>query len=145
MLPECDFVVITCPFNDETRDLIRAQHLRTMKPSAYVIVSSRGGIVNENDLVAALQNDWIAGAGVDTWDPEPAPPNHPFYDMDNTVLTRHIAGGTVEDLELIAQAVATQVIEALHGVRPDHIANPKTWPLGGQSCRAAAAHPNTEG
>jgi D-3-phosphoglycerate dehydrogenase len=146
MLPACDFVVITCPLNDETRNLIREGHLRTMKPSSYIIVSSRGGIVNEQELVTALQNGWIAGAGVDTWDPEPAPPNHPFYDMDNTVLTRHIAGGTVEDLDLIAEAVATQVLEALRGVRPDHIANPKVWPLG-QPRRAAPtsdASPMTE-
>lgn len=139
MIPECDFVVITCPLNDETRDLIRDRHLRAMKPSSYVVVSSRGGIVNEQELVKALQNGWIAGAGVDTWDPEPAPPNHPLYDMDNTVLTRHIGGGTVEDLELIARAVATQVLEALRGVRPDHIANPKVWPLGGPPRRGAAA------
>ena len=139
MIPDCDFVVITCPLNDETRDLIREHQLRRMKPSSYMIVSSRGGIVNEEDLVTALQNEWIAGAGVDTWDPEPAPPNHPFYDMENTVLTRHIGGGTVEDLELIARAVATQVLEALRGIRPDHIANPKVWPIGGQSRRATAA------
>jgi D-3-phosphoglycerate dehydrogenase / 2-oxoglutarate reductase len=130
MIPECDFLVITCPLNEETRDLVREQHLRSMKPTSYVIVSSRGGIVNEQELVTALQSGWIAGAGVDTWDPEPAPPNHPLYDMDNAVLTRHIGGGTVEDLDLIAQAVATQVLEALRGVRPDHIANAKVWPLG---------------
>jgi D-3-phosphoglycerate dehydrogenase len=135
MLPECDFVVITCPLNADTRDLLRAEQLRRMKPSAYMIVSSRGGIVNEQDLVVALQEGWIAGAGIDTWDPEPAPPNHPFYDMDNTVLTRHIAGGTVEDLDLIAEAVASQVVQALQGVRPDHIANPQVWPLGGASRR----------
>src|SRR5262245_45026408 len=115
MLTECDFVAITCPLNDETRDLIRAAELQRMKQSAYVIVSSRGGIVNEQDLVAALQQDWIAGAGIDTWDPEPAPPNHPLYDMDNVVLTRHIGGGTVEDLDLIAEEVATPVVEALRG------------------------------
>jgi D-3-phosphoglycerate dehydrogenase len=132
MLPECDFVVITCPLNEKTRDLIGVPQLKVMKRSAYVIVSSRGGIVNEKDLVAALEQGWIAGAGVDTWDPEPAPPNHPLYDMENVVLTRHIGGGTVEDLDLIAEAVATQVVEALRGVRPDHIANPEVWPVGGE-------------
>lgn len=136
MLSDSDFVVITCPLNDETRDLVRAHHLRQMKPSAYMIVSSRGGIVNEQDLVTALEDGWIAGAGVDVWDPEPAPPNHPLYDMDNAVLTRHIAGGTVEDLDLIAGAVATQVLEALRGVRPDHVANPQVWPVRGDRRRA---------
>jgi phosphoglycerate dehydrogenase-like enzyme len=61
--------------------------------------------------------------------------------MDNTVLTRHIAGGTVEDLELIAQAVSTQVIEALRGIRPDHIANPQVWPLGGEPRRRTTSEP----
>jgi D-3-phosphoglycerate dehydrogenase len=140
MLSECDFVVITCPLTDETRDLIREDELRHMKQSAYVIVSSRGGIVNENDLVAALQHGWVAGAGIDTWDPEPASPNHPLYDMDNVVLTRHIGGGTVEDLDLIAEAVATQVLEALRGIRPDHIANPQVWPVG----RVRAKQPQTD-
>ncbi len=135
MIPQCDFVVITCPLNDQTRDLIRERDLRQMKPTAYMIVSSRGGIVNEEELVTALQSGWLAGAGVDVWDPEPAPPNHPMYDMDNVVLTRHIGGGTAEDLELIADAVATQVLEALRGVRPDHIANPHVWPLGGDPPR----------
>jgi D-3-phosphoglycerate dehydrogenase len=144
MLPECDFVVITCPLNDETRDLIREAELRAMKRSAYVIVSSRGGIVNEKELVAALEHEWIAGAGIDTWDPEPAPPHHPLYDMDNVVLTRHIGGGTVEDLDLIAEAVATQVVEALRGVRPDHIANPQTWPLGGERRSAASPVPGKD-
>ncbi len=130
MLLQSDFVAITCPLNDETRDLIREHHLRKMKTSAYMIVSSRGGIVNEKELVTALQNGWLAGAGLDVWDPEPAPPNHPLYDMENVVLTRHIGGGTVEDLDLLAQAVSTQVLEALRGVRPDHIANPEVWPVG---------------
>jgi D-3-phosphoglycerate dehydrogenase len=141
MLPSSDFVVVTCPLNDETRDLVRTNQLRQMKPSAYMIVSSRGGIVNEQDLVTALQEGWIAGAGVDVWDPEPAPPNHPLYEMDNTVLTRHIAGGTVEDLELIAEAVATQVVQALQGVRPDHIANPQVWPLRGDRRRPSQPSP----
>jgi D-3-phosphoglycerate dehydrogenase / 2-oxoglutarate reductase len=140
MLPECDFLAITCPLNDETRDLIREDELRLMKQSAYVIVSSRGGIVNEQDLVTALQKGSLAGAGIDTWDPEPAPPNHPLYDMDNVVLTRHIGGGTVEDLDLIAEAVATQVVEALRGTRPDHIANPQVWPVG----RARVQRPQTD-
>jgi D-3-phosphoglycerate dehydrogenase / 2-oxoglutarate reductase len=146
ILPECDFLAITCPLNAETQDLLRDRHLRLMKSSAYVIVSSRGGVVNERDLVAALQNGVIAGAGIDTWDPEPAPPNHPLFDMDNVVLTRHTGGGTVEDLELIADAVARGVLEALRGERPDHIANPKVWPVGGERARrpgspdASAAH-----
>lgn len=132
MLPLCDFLVITCPLDDTTRDLITEPNLRLLKPSAYVIVSSRGGIVNEQDLVTVLSDGSIAGAGIDTWDPEPALPNHPFCDMDNVVLTRHIGGGTVEDLDLIAEAVATQVLEALRGDRPDHIANPQVWPVRGE-------------
>jgi D-3-phosphoglycerate dehydrogenase len=138
ILPESDFLAITCPLTAETRDLLRERHLRLLKPTAYVIVSSRGGIVNEHDLVHALQKGWIAGAGVDTWDPEPAPPNHPLYDMDNVVLTRHIGGGTAEDLDLIATAVASGVTEALRGVRPDHIANPQVWPPGGERSRRSA-------
>jgi D-3-phosphoglycerate dehydrogenase len=139
MLQKSDFLAVTCPFNHETKDLIRERHLRLMKPSAYVIVASRGGIVNEADLVTALQQGWIAGAGVDTWDPEPPAPNHPLFEMDNVVLTRHTGGGTPESLDQIAEAVATQVVQALRGTRPDQIVNGDVWPLRGDRPRPAPA------
>jgi D-3-phosphoglycerate dehydrogenase / 2-oxoglutarate reductase len=141
LLPRCDFLVITCPLNSETRDLIRLPELQRMKSTSYVIVSSRGGIVNQEDLVQALDGEIVAGAGIDVWDPEPSPPNHPLYDMENVVLTRHIGGGTEEDLDQIAEAVATQVVEALNGVRPDHIANPEVWPLGNKGPFIASSTP----
>lgn len=94
LLPRADFVALTCPLTAETRNLIDASALARMKPSAYLINVARGGCVDELALLAALQSGAIAGAGLDHFWDEPLPPDSPFWELENVVITPHTAGET---------------------------------------------------
>jgi phosphoglycerate dehydrogenase-like enzyme len=89
MLGECDFVVVTAPLTPETRGMIDAAALAAMKPSAFIVCFSRGGIINDDALLAALRDGTIAGAGLDAHGIEPLPPDSPFWDLPNTIVTPH--------------------------------------------------------
>jgi phosphoglycerate dehydrogenase-like enzyme len=91
-----DILTIHLQLSDRTRGLVQARELELMKPTAYLINTSRGPIVDETALIQALQNRTIAGAGLDVFEPEPLPENHPFLHMDNTVLTPHLGYVTKE-------------------------------------------------
>ena len=92
MLPQCDAVIVTAPRSSETEGLIGGQELRQMKPTATVIVLSRGGIVDESALCQALHEGWIAGAAVDAFVQEPLPADSPLFDAPNIILTPHMSG-----------------------------------------------------
>jgi phosphoglycerate dehydrogenase-like enzyme len=91
-----DFLTIHTVLSKRTRDLVGSSDLAAMKSTAYLINTSRGPIVNEQALMAALQNRAIAGAGIDVYDDEPLPSDHPLRRMDNVVLTPHIGYVTAE-------------------------------------------------
>lgn len=88
-LAESDFVVVTCPFTPQTRDMLGEAEFRAMKRSAFYICFSRGGIANDAALLRALSERWIAGAGLDAHDVEPLPPESPFWTLPNTIVTPH--------------------------------------------------------
>ncbi len=92
MLPDADYVVITMPGTDETRHLFDKQKFALMKKSAVLINIGRGSIVNEVDLIDALNRGVIAGAGLDVFETEPLPPESPLWDMDNVIITPHHSG-----------------------------------------------------
>lgn len=94
LLPEADYVVIATPLTPQTRGLIDAEALRLMRPSAYLINIARGAIVDENALLTALREGWIAGAGLDTFAVEPLPPESPFWSLPNVFITPHCSGLT---------------------------------------------------
>lgn len=94
LLPEADFVALTCPLTEDTRGVVDAQALKAMKPSARLINVARGGCVDEAALVAALREGEIAGAGLDVTEDEPLAPDSPLWELDNVVLTPHTAGET---------------------------------------------------
>jgi phosphoglycerate dehydrogenase-like enzyme len=89
-LRRSDFVVITAPLTDETRGMIGARQLRAMKPSAFIVCFSRGKIIDDEALLTALREGWIAGAGLDAHGEEPLPPDSPFWDAPNTIITPHM-------------------------------------------------------
>lgn len=118
---DSDIVSIHVRLSDRTRGLVGARELSLMKPTAYLINISRGPIVDEAALVDVLQRRAIAGAGLDTFDIEPLPANHPFLKLDNTLLTPHIGyvteeayrayyTGTVEDIRAFASGEPVRVI-----------------------------------
>ena len=94
LLAESDFVCLILPGTVETRGLIGEPELRAMKASSYLINVGRGQHVDTAALVRALEEGWIAGAGLDAMDPEPLPADHPLRRMPNVVITPHLAGLT---------------------------------------------------
>jgi phosphoglycerate dehydrogenase-like enzyme len=92
LLPEADFVVLANPLTHETQGMIGERELRAMKPTAYIVNIGRGGIIQEDVLIRALQEGWIAGAGLDVFETEPLPENSPLWGMDNVIITAHYAG-----------------------------------------------------
>jgi len=93
LLCQSDFIVLTCPLTPETAKAIDARELALMKTTAYLINVSRGGLVDEPDLVEALRAHRIAGAGLDVFIEEPIPYDHPLLTLENVTLTPHSAGG----------------------------------------------------
>jgi phosphoglycerate dehydrogenase-like enzyme len=94
LLKTSDIVSLHVPLLADTRHMINAERLKMMKPSAYLINTCRGPVVDESALVEALSNGTIAGAGLDVFDQEPPPPNNPLFALSNVVLTAHFAGPT---------------------------------------------------
>ncbi|HUK09240.1 MAG TPA: D-2-hydroxyacid dehydrogenase [Stellaceae bacterium] len=94
LLPQADFVALTCPLTKETENLINADALGRMKPSAFLVNCARGRCVDEGALVQALRNRAIAGAALDVTVEEPLPPNSPLWTTENVFVTPHTAGET---------------------------------------------------
>jgi phosphoglycerate dehydrogenase-like enzyme len=94
LLAESDFVVIAAPLTEETQGMIGAEQLAQMKRAAYVINIARGGLVDEEAMIAALKEGTIAGAALDVFAREPLPPESELWDLPNVLITPHISGGT---------------------------------------------------
>ncbi len=92
MLPRCDVVVLSAPLTAETRHLVDRAAISAMKPTAYFINVGRGASVDEAALAQALRERRIAGAAIDVFATEPPPAGHPFYDLDNVILSPHVSG-----------------------------------------------------
>jgi phosphoglycerate dehydrogenase-like enzyme len=94
LLRESDYVVVTVPYTPQTDNMIGAKQFALMKPSAMLVLISRGGIVDQVALAQALREGQIARAAIDVAVPEPLPPDHELWDLDNLLITFHVAGGT---------------------------------------------------
>jgi phosphoglycerate dehydrogenase-like enzyme len=92
MLAECDYVVVALPLTPETTHFFGEAELRAMKPNSYLINIARGPIVDETALVRALREGWIAGAGLDVFEKEPLPADSPLWELENALLSPHVAG-----------------------------------------------------
>lgn len=102
-LPQADHVALCLPLTDETTAIVGAAELRAMKPSAYIYNVGRGASIEANALIRALQEGWIAGAGLDCTDPEPLPPDSPLWAMDNVILAQHTSGSSPYNADRITQ------------------------------------------
>jgi len=94
LLPQADFVALTCPLTKETEGLIGTEALASMKPSAFLVNVARGRVVDEKAVIKALGEGRIAGAALDCTHDEPLPPSSPLWDMPNVFITPHTAGET---------------------------------------------------
>jgi D-3-phosphoglycerate dehydrogenase len=111
-----------------------------MQPHACFVTTARAGIHDESALVAALESGQIAGAGIDVWDQEPPPLDHPLLKRDNVIATPHTAGATVESRIDASESAARQILQALSGEHPRQLLNPEAW--GAFLQRLAKAFPN---
>ncbi len=128
LLRRADFVSINCPLDDGTRGMIGAREFALMQSHAYFITTARGFIHDERALAEALRGKKIAGAGLDVWDKEPPPADHPLLQFDNVIASPHTAGVTREARANMGKIAAEQLIMTLDGKRPPRIVNPQVWP-----------------
>ncbi len=117
LLASADCVIVLVPLTAETRKKFNANAFAHMKPTAYFINGARGGIVDTDALLAALQNGTIAGAALDVTDPEPIPPGHPLLALENCIITPHIGSATHETRERMSLLAARNIVAALGGDR----------------------------
>jgi phosphoglycerate dehydrogenase-like enzyme len=115
LLREADVVTIHVALTKESRGLLDARRIGLMKPTAYLVNTARGPIVDEAALVAALKENRIAGAGLDVFDREPLPPGHPLTTLPNVVLTPHLGWPTDDGYEKFAEAACAVLIAYLDG------------------------------
>jgi phosphoglycerate dehydrogenase-like enzyme len=108
-LARTDYLAIACPLTETTRGLVDSEALATLPPSAVLVNAARGGIVETDALVAALQSEAIRGAALDVTDPEPLPEDHPLWTLENCLITPHTGGHTSRHWERLAGIVARNV------------------------------------
>ena len=109
VLRESDFVSLHCPLTDKTRHIIDAKALEMMKPTAFLINTSRGALVDEPALIAALKAGRIAGAGLDVQETEPPVSDNPLYDMDNVILTPHMGWKGMETRARLVSIISDDI------------------------------------
>ena len=118
-----DYVVLACPLTDETEGLVGAAELETLDPDAVLVNVGRGPIVDTDALVDALQSNALGGAALDVTDPEPLPPNHELWDLENVFLTPHSSGHTPHYYERVADILAENWPAASGGGPLDDLEN----------------------
>jgi len=127
VLTESDFLSLHCPLTHETRGLIDARVLRSMKPTAILINAARGPIVNSQALYKALDEGWIAAAALDVTDPEPLPPTDPLYSLPNCLIVPHIGSATRRTRRRMAELACENLLAGLRGERLPYCVNPEVY------------------
>lgn len=115
LLESSDFVLLMTPLTEETTHLIGEKELKLMKQSAFLINASRGQVVDETALIKALQEGWIAGAGLDVFDKEPIEADNPLLKLQNAVTVPHIGSATTKTRDEMAWAAARALVDELYG------------------------------
>ena len=125
LLRESDFVSLHVPLTDRTRHLISRPELSLMKPSAILINTSRGPVVDQEALCEALRSRAILAAGLDVAEVEPVPAGDPLLGLDNLTLTPHVASASVATRARMADMAVDAILAVLHGEMPANLLNPQ--------------------
>jgi D-3-phosphoglycerate dehydrogenase / 2-oxoglutarate reductase len=125
LLAESDYVTIHCPLTEETRHAFDAESLGWMQPTAVLINTARGGIVDTGALVDALQEGLLAGAELDVLEQEPIDPKSPLLRMEQVIVTPHAARYSEEGRSDLKRRAAEEAVRVLRGERPLHCVNPE--------------------
>jgi D-3-phosphoglycerate dehydrogenase len=128
LLAASDYVSLNCPLTSQTKHLMNEARLRRMKPTAVLVNAARGEVVDEAALARALRERWIKGAAIDVYSEQPLRRDHPLLQVDNAILTPHVAALTAESFDKMSTGAARQILQLLDGVPPDHLVNPEVWP-----------------
>lgn len=124
LLAESDYISIHAPLTDETRQLFGLEQFKKMKPTAYIINTSRGELIDKEALVNALSSVYLAGAGLDVTDPEPLEPNDPLLKMENVIITAHTAFYSERSMSELSRRSVDAVLSVLNGQWPRDLVNP---------------------
>src|SRR6202048_4464805 len=114
-LPRADFVSIHCPKTPETIGMFNGARLKRIKPTAYLIKTARGGIIEERALYDALVSGKLAGAGLDVFEQEPPPSGHSLFELPNVIMAPHVAGVPREPVDRMSEQTARNILSALEG------------------------------
>lgn len=144
LLAEADVVSLHLPLTAETRMLFDAARLSRMRRGAVLINAARGGLIDEQALLAALESGHLSGAGLDVFTTEPPPPDHPLLAHPAVIATPHIAAATGAAKARLWQGAIDQVLLVLNGERPPHLLNPACWPLLERRRAARAGAPSDQ-
>ena len=120
---QSDFVTVNTFLGESTRGLIGAEHFRLMKPTAFFINTARGPIVREAELVTALKERWFLGAGLDVFEQEPPPTNHPLFELDNVMLSPHGLAWTEEIARDNTREACDNILAVFRGEAPHGLVN----------------------
>nr|WP_240928182.1 C-terminal binding protein [Thalassoroseus pseudoceratinae] len=127
LLQRSDYVSLHAPYKSETEHLMNADTFAQMKSSAYLINTSRGGLVDQDALATALEDEKLAGAALDVFTPEPPDLQHPIFHDERVIATPHAAFLSEESLQELRTRAARQIVAVLSGERPENIINPEVW------------------
>lgn len=127
LLQQSDFVSLHAPLTPDTRQLLGPAEFELMKPTASIINTSRGGLINQTSLWAALQKDAIAGVGLDVFEPEPPDLSQPLFRDERVIVTPHAAFVSEESLVDLRTRAAHQIAQALQGKQPEYVVNPQAY------------------
>jgi D-3-phosphoglycerate dehydrogenase len=131
LLPQVDVLTTHTPLTDETRGMINDTTLRLMKRGAIFVNTSRGGVQQERAVFEALVKGQLGAAGLDVFEQEPTPRDNPLLNLDNVVVSSHVAGVTAEATHTATLQVTSEMLRVLRGERPHVLANPDVWPRVG--------------
>lgn len=123
LMAQSDIVVLCCPLTEETRGMIDARRIASMKRDAILVNVARGAVVDDDALVEALNEKRIAGAALDVFADQPLPPDHPYLALDNVIVTPHMAGITEESMARMGVGAAQEVVRVLSGALPVNLCN----------------------
>ncbi|MEE9415401.1 MAG: hydroxyacid dehydrogenase [Acidimicrobiales bacterium] len=129
LLPRCDVLTLHCPLDDDTEHMMNHQSFAAMKPGAVFVNVARGGLVDQDALVAALDSEQISVAGLDVTVPEPLPADHPLLLDENVIVTPHIASSTTAGKVRMYDMAVQQALTGMAGERPSELLNPEVLDL----------------
>ena len=139
LLGGADVVSVHVPFSEATRGMFGAASFSSMRPGAVFVNTARGGLVDHEALLAALDSGHLFGAGLDVTSPEPLQPDHPLLARHDVIVTPHIASATAEGKARMFRMAFDQAIAVIEGLRPEHLVNPEVWERFSATAQAGVA------